>query len=93
MSDIETPPNSVLEVKLDYIQRDIKVIKDDVKEMKADYVTRREFDNNLKEVSDTSKARFLINEKNIDMLLSYVKWIVGIVGVAIIGAILKLVIK
>lgn len=48
----EQPNNSVLEVKLDFIQRDIKVIKEDVKEIKNDYLTRREFGDYRDEIKD-----------------------------------------
>lgn len=89
----DAPTNEVLSVKLDYIQKDLVVIKSDVKEMKADYVTRREFDTNLKDTLDTTKTRFAINEKNIETIFSYVKWIVGLIIAGVVAAILKLVIK
>lgn len=39
----EQPNNAVLEVKLDYISKDITTIKADIKEIKNDFVARREF--------------------------------------------------
>jgi hypothetical protein len=40
---VDQPNNAVLEVKLDYIQRAVTTIQSDVKEIKNDYVSRREF--------------------------------------------------
>jgi hypothetical protein len=40
---LEQPNNAVLEVKLDYISKDITVIKADIKEIKSDFIARREF--------------------------------------------------
>ena len=48
MSDpIEQPNNAVLEVKLDYISKDITVIKSDIKEIKSDFIARREFNDTV----------------------------------------------
>lgn len=43
MNNEQEPNNAVLANTLVFIQRDIKVIKDDVKEIKSDFLSRREF--------------------------------------------------
>ena len=42
--DPEAVSNAVLAVKLDFIQTDITTIKADIKEIKTDYIARREYD-------------------------------------------------
>ena len=81
--NIETnPSNSVLEVKLDYIQKDIMVIKQDVKEIKSDFVSRREFSETLKELKDQIKP-----------LKQFVYGIIGVMGLAVMGAIFNLILR
>lgn len=82
MEDNQQPPNSALDVKLDYIQRDIGEIKRDIKEIKSDYISRREFEDVIKTVREE--------------FAPYKKFIIAIIslfGVAIVGALLNLVIK
>lgn len=79
--DNESPTNSVLEVKLDYIQRDIGVIKADIKEIKNDYISRREF----------TEAQHDL-QKEIALLKKLIFGVIGIFGVAIVNAIVKLII-
>lgn len=89
----DSPSNSVLEVKLDYIQKDIAVIKSDVKEIKSDYVTRREFENNLRDLAakttliaqelDTkTDTRFKVAEERIDKIYTVLYWFLGLLGAA-----------
>lgn len=78
----EQPPNSALNVKLDYIQRDINEIKGDVKEIKNDYVSRREFNETLKTLRE-----------EISPLKKFVYGIISVIGLAVIGAIIQLVIN
>lgn len=89
----DMPSNSILELKLTYIQNDLKEIKNDVKEMKADYVTRREFDNALKRIEEVTDEKIVIINESIKPLRQFVYSLVAIFGVAVIGAILRQVIK
>lgn len=82
MSDIEQPPNSALNVKLDYIQRDINEIKGDVKDMKKDYVSRREFSDSLKDLGDKTETHFIVIEDRVGKLYSIVYWFMGLLGTA-----------
>lgn len=77
----EQPNNAVLEVQLKYISKDISEIKSDVKEMKSDYVSRREFETRLSEVI----AR-------VSIITKILYTIASVIGLAILGALLKLVI-
>ena len=43
-SDSDQVSNSVLAVKLDFIQTDLTTIKSDIKEMKVNYMPRTEYD-------------------------------------------------
>jgi len=78
----ETPTNGVLGVKLDYVIKDMSIIKADLKEIKQDFITRREF--------ETSNLE--INEK-IKFLNRSVWSVVGTVFTAVGIALLRLVIK
>lgn len=82
MTDQEQPPNSALDVKLDYIQRDIREIKGDIKEIKNEYVPHREFEEAIKVIKDD--------------ISYYKKLLYGVFAVfatAIATAIAKLIIK
>ncbi len=78
----EQPPNAALNVKLDYIQRDINEIKGDVKEIKNDYVSRREFNDTLKSLRE-----------EIAPLKKFVYGIISVIGLTVMGAIINLVIN
>lgn len=82
MTDIEQPSNSALNVKLDYIQRDINEIKADVKDIKKEYVSRMEFNEAMKSMRE-----------EIAPLKKFVYAIISILGVAVIGALLNMVLK
>lgn len=82
MAEVEQPPNSALNVKLDYIQRDVTEIKGDIKDVKKDYISRREFTDALTALRD-----------EIAPLRKFVYAIISVFGVAVIGAILSLVLK
>ncbi len=79
---IDQPPNSALNVKLDYMQRDIKEIKDDVKDIKNEYVSRREFTDSVKAIRE-----------EISPLKKFVYAIISVLGIAVLGAILNMVLK
>lgn len=81
------PSNSVLEVKLDYIQKDIAVIKSDVKEIKSDYISRREHEAKIIEITDKVDTRFKANEENTKKLYTLVYWIGGLFGAATLASI------
>lgn len=78
----EQPPNSALDVKLDYIKDDIKEIKGDIKEIKKDFVSRREFDEALGSIRE-----------EISPLKRFVYGIISVIGLGVIGALLQLVLR
>lgn len=81
MSD-EIPPNSALDVKLDYIQKDVGEIKKDVKEIKDDYPNRRELNDALVVIRDDIK------------FLKRIVWsVIAFVFLAVGGALLALIFK
>jgi hypothetical protein len=80
----ETPTNQTIALTLEYIKKDIGEIKGDVKEMKSDYVSRREFDEKLKQIEDKFVERFTIP-------LKIIYTTGGIVGTSVLYAILKLI--
>jgi hypothetical protein len=82
MSD--QPSNSALEVKLDYLQRDIREIKSDVKEIKNDYVSRREFESRFLESDNSVTERF----KPIKEDVSFLKKVVYSTAALIISTLL-----
>lgn len=78
--DITT--NEVLNVKLDYIQKDIAIIKTDIKEIKSDYIIRREFNEALVEI----RSQLAFFQKIVYSVFT-------VVGLSVLAAILKLIIK
>lgn len=78
----DVPTNSVLEVKLDYIQKDVLVIRQDVKDIKNEYVSRREFTDALTAIRDEFSP-----------IKKFVYAIISILGLAVLGAILNLILK
>jgi len=73
--------NSV-DVKLDYIQRDLREMKSDIKDIKTDFITRREFNEGIKDI-----------EKDVTFLQKIVYGAVGLMCIAVLGGIFKLVIR
>lgn len=88
-----SPTNAALEVKLDYIQRDISVIKTDIKEIKNDYVSRREFDNKITEVQNSFNERMTEITDKVTLLNKVLYGIVGLLGTTAIISLFKLIIK
>ena len=64
------------------IKASVAEIKSDMKEIKNDFVTRREFNEALKEVREQIKP-----------LKKFLYGLISVVGVGIIGAVLKLIFK
>ncbi len=64
------------------IQKDIDEVKNDIKEIKKDFVSRREFNEGLAAVRD-----------EISPLRKFVYWTIGGFGLAVLAAIANLVIK
>lgn len=77
MADIQEQlsPQSTADVKLDYLRQDIREIKSDVKDIKADFVSRREFTEGLNDIrSQLEPMRKDINDTNklaSDTLINY----------------------
>ncbi len=78
----EQPPNSALDVKLDYIGKDITEIKTDIKEIKSDYIIRREFNEALKDI----RLQLAFFQK-------IVYSVFAVMGLTVLGALFKLIIK
>jgi len=100
----DQPTNSILELKLDYITKDIKEIKADIKEMKGDYLSRREFEEKskstedkcivrIKELDEKRESGFEYLREKVTFLTKLVNGIATTVGLALLGALLKLLIK
>jgi hypothetical protein len=81
MSD-EQPPNSALDVKLDYIQKDIGEIKKDIKEIKTDYIIRREFNEALLDI-----------RRQLAFFQKIVYSVFSVMGLGLAAAVFKLVFK
>jgi len=100
----DQPTNSILEVKLDYITKDIHEMKSDIKEMKGDYLSRREFEERskateekgivrIKESDEKRESGFIYLKEKVNFLTKLVNGIGTTVGLALMGALLKLLIK
>lgn len=89
----ESPSNSILAIKLNYIQEDLRVIKSDVKEIKSDFVTRREFEQELKESEKRSVVTYnSINEK-VATLNKAINSVVALIVSGVVVGLMKLIIK
>lgn len=73
--------NSV-DVKLDYIQRDVRQIQVDISVIRNDFVSRREFTEAIKELKET-----------VAFLQKIIFGFIGLIVVGVLTAIFKLVIK
>lgn len=93
MADIEQTTNTVLAVKLDYMQKDIFEIKTDVKELRGEYISRREATQLAKELEEKTSARFVVGEERVSRLYSIVYWFMGILGTATLVSFFKLIFK
>jgi len=94
MSDpADTPSNSILELKLDYIKKDIEIIKSDVKEIKSDFISRREFENQTKDSDEKYQAQFATVLEKVTLLNRVLYWTVGALASAVVVSLIKLVIK
>lgn len=99
MPETEQPNNAVLEVKIDYLLKDVQTIKTDVKEIKNDYLTRREYADSNREMSKiqndhetrTRKIEtFISNLKGKYAMLAVLGMlIVGIVGSVVGSSVIK----
>lgn len=89
----EITTNEVLSVKLDFMQKDIAVIKGDVKEIKSDFVSRREFAEKTKEELDKNEARFKVGEDKVGKLYSIVYWFAAVSGLATFASLAKYIYK
>lgn len=78
MTDVISPTQTSVDVKLDYIQRDIRDIKDGLK----DNVNRREYNEALADL-----------RKDIAFLQKIIYGFIALLVVSVMGAIFKLVIK
>jgi hypothetical protein len=82
MDNEQQPPNSSLDVKLDYIQRGITEIKGDIKEIKSDYMTSREYEIRHKEltdkVTDLMQAK-IVSDKKIEAQESFMNKSIGVI--------------
>ena len=92
------------DVKLDYLQRDIREIKSDVKDIKQDFVSRREYTDGLQTVrKEFTDADILIKQGFMDAVQSIkddialpkkiIYGTVGLILITFLGAIIALVIK
>lgn len=89
----EIPNNSVLEVKLDYIQNDIKQIKNDVREIKQDFISRREYETGEKDYDSKIQTQMETLTEKVALLNRVLYWTIAVVGLSLVTAFLRLVIK
>jgi len=82
MSDGTPQFQNSVDVKLDYLQRDMREIKGDIKDIKNDFINRREFTEGLNEVRN-----------QIAPIRKALYWAAAVVGASILGALLRLVIQ
>lgn len=80
------PSNGILEVKLDYIQKAVTSIQIDVKDIKNDYISRREFTEALSAV----RREF---EEQVSPVRKFVYGIISVLGVAVLGGLINLLIN
>jgi len=78
-----------MDVKLDYIQRDVREIKDVLK----DNVSRREFTEGLKTVRDQSTESIKEVKDKLDFQGKIIYSFIGVILIGFFGAIIKLVLK
>lgn len=83
------PNNGVLAVKLDYIQKDISTIKADVKEIKADFISRREFETQMKDIDAKFTAAIKVNEDKTVFISRIVYSVISVLAMATLTAIIK----
>lgn len=96
MSSLETTTNEVLATKLDYIQRDISTINKNIAEIKADNISRREFETHIKDFEDKMASRFLLVDQAIKEVAKDTAWSTKIIyGVLtlVLGSILTAAMK
>jgi 3-dehydroquinate dehydratase len=96
----EAVSNSVLEVKLDYLQKDITAIRVDVKEMKSDVIFRREFNEAMVTLRKEHEASLTLRDDRIEALekaktrTAGILWaIAGSIGLIFLNAAAKLFLK
>lgn len=89
--DITT--NEVLSTKLDYIQKDITTIKGDIREIKSDFITRREHETSVKDLDSRYQIQISDINNKVSFLNKVLYSLVGLLVTATIGAVLKLIYK
>lgn len=103
MEDLPHPQTSI-DVKLDYMQRDVREMKADIKDIKQDFVSRREFVENTNNIKkEFTDANTLIREEflsaveaiktDIALPKKIIYGMIGVIILAVFGAIIELVIR
>lgn len=89
----EQPPNSALDVKLNYMQKTMDEIKTDVKEIKNDYIIRREFNDGIKLIQEKYELEIGQLKRDIGFLRKVIYSFFGSLGLAFLGAVFALIFK
>lgn len=85
------PTNSTLAITLEYIKKDIIEIKSDVKDIKSEYVLRREFQDKLLEQEERMMYKIDSLNERISVPLKAMYATASTVGLAVLYTILKLI--
>lgn len=89
----ESSINDVISVKLDYIQKDIAVIKADIKDIKSDYISRREFGTQVSDTNDKNQVQFDNITEKVSLINRTLYWTIAFIISSVGYAILKTFIK
>lgn len=94
MPDIQTnTTNEVLAVKLDYIQKDLNAIKEDIRDIKNENITRREFNEALVVIRREAETENKILKDSLALVWKVIYSLAALFLIAIAQSIIKLVIK
>lgn len=97
MPDVQSLPiqplQTSVDVKLDYIQRDITKIQTDIGVIKNDYPSRREFTEGLNNTRDKFAESVAELKGSIMFLQKIIYSFIGLFVLAVMAAIFKLVLK
>lgn len=81
LSDIKT--NLALNTQqTSNLEKNVNEIKTDIKEIKNDYVSRREFNDFTRESGEKTVTHFVTMEERVNKLYSIVYWFMGLLGTA-----------
>lgn len=78
---------------ISYIKKDLGEIKADIREIKDDYVTHREFSDSITQIKTTFAENIAAIKVSIDPLKKIMYAVAAAIGLALLAAVLKLVLR